>query len=67
MRGTFITALVIALGLIIWLFSGMLGGEDDVAPPGSIAQANELADAVEDDRAPTRVRARIFEAEDFTR
>ncbi len=67
MRGTYITALAIALGLIIWLLSGMLGKDDDVAPPGSIAQANELVDAVADDRAPTRVRARIFEAQDFTR
>lgn len=67
MRGTYITATAIALGLIAWLLSGMLGQDDDVAPPESIAQANELADAVDDDRTPTRVRARIFEAQDFTR
>lgn len=67
MRGTYITALVIALGLIAWLLSGMLWNDDDVAPPESIAQANALADAVEDDKAPTRVRARVFEAQDFTR
>jgi membrane fusion protein, multidrug efflux system len=67
MRGTYITALVIAFGLIAWLLSGMLGRDNDVAPPESIAQANELADAVDDDKAPTRVRARIFEAQDYAR
>ena len=61
MRGTYITATVIALLIVLWLLSGELGNDDDVDHP-SLAQANRERAAEAQDRAPTRVRARVIQA-----
>ncbi|MCP5179134.1 MAG: efflux RND transporter periplasmic adaptor subunit [Pseudomonadales bacterium] len=65
MRGTYITAFLIAAVLIAWLASG-LRSEHGGQPPASINEANAQAAARADDRPPTRVRARVVEAESHT-
>lgn len=61
MRGTYITASIIALLILGWLLSGEINQEDPVDHT-TLAQANrERAAEVEDDD-PTRVRARVIRA-----
>ena len=62
MRTTYITAILIALAIGAWLFSGQLGKEEPVRPrhPGGAeppvpAPASRM-------RNPTRVRARVINA-----
>lgn len=61
MRGTYITASVIALLIALWLLSGQLG-QDAPNEPVSLAQANQARDAQAEDTTPTRVRARVIQA-----
>jgi multidrug efflux system membrane fusion protein len=61
MRATYITAALIALAILAWLFSGQLG-DTEAARHGTLAEQNRLSDAQQQDRLPTRIRARIINA-----
>jgi len=61
MRGTYITASVIALVIGLWLFSGQVDQEGIDEHP-TVAQINEARAAELQDLAPTRVRARVLNA-----
>ena len=61
MRGTYITAAVIALLLALWLYSGWVQEEDQTVYE-SIAQMNRDAARIAEEAPPTRVRAAIIEA-----
>ena len=61
MRGTYITAIVIALVIGLWLFSGQIDQEGIEEHP-TVAQINEARAAELQDLAPTRVRARVLNA-----
>ncbi len=65
MRATYITALIMTAVLVLWMLSG-LNREEEAAPPASIEEANQRMDAISDDRSPSRVRARIVEAQTYT-
>ncbi len=62
MRKTYITAIVIAVATIAWLASGQFGAGPDEATQLSISERNERATAAQEDRAPSRVRARVSTA-----
>ncbi|MDA1074108.1 MAG: efflux RND transporter periplasmic adaptor subunit [Proteobacteria bacterium] len=61
MRTTYITATVIAIALGVWLYSGRIGS-DDIANHPTLADINEQSKAQRDDKALTRVRARVIQA-----
>lgn len=61
MRTTYITALVIAVLLGLWLASGTLGG-DDQAPHVTLADQKRADERVSEDAAPTRVRVTVINA-----
>jgi len=61
MRVTYITAAVIALLILGWLFSGQLGESGPVRHP-TLAEQNLESVARHDDSEITRVRARIIQA-----
>lgn len=61
MRGTYITAGVIALLIAAWLLTGVLGGSEPERHP-SLAEANRERAAQAQDSAPPRVRARVIQA-----
>ena len=61
MRGTYITAIVIAGLLVAWLFSGSLGDSGGVTHP-TLAEQNLQLTASREDQAPTRVRAKVIRA-----
>ncbi len=63
MRKTHLTALVIAALTGLWLLSGWLTADEDVAEHPTLAAANVRAAAILGDRAPTAVRARVIRAE----
>ena len=66
MRTTYITATVIALGIIGWLASGALddtGGGD----PASISELDREMASVREDIAPTKVRVAVIEASEQSR
>ncbi len=65
MRATYITAVIIALLILAWLFSGTLG-EEPAPPPGSLAEQNAQQLALAEDHEPTKVRARVFYAQQYT-
>ena len=65
MRATYITAAIIAVAILIWLASGQVGKEDS-PPPGSLAEQNAAIAAQAQDKDPTRVRARVIQAERYT-
>ena len=65
MRATYITAAIIAVLVVLWLVSGQLG-DDNEPDVVSLAQENAALEAAAEDRAPTRVRARVINAEPFT-
>ena len=65
MRATYITAIVIAVALGLWLASGQLG-ESEAPPPVSLAAEKEQLAAEQEDKAPTQVRARVINAQPFT-
>ena len=61
MRRTYITALIIAVTIGVWLLSGQIGNEDPPPKPTPAEQAR-LRAAMAQDRPPTRVRARVIHA-----
>ena len=65
MRKTYIIAAVIAVAIGLWLFSGQLGKGEDVRH-ATLAEQNTQSDAAAEDRVPTRVRARVSQAETYT-
>jgi multidrug efflux system membrane fusion protein len=62
MRGTYVTATVIALLIGLWLLSGQIGREDSVVHT-TLAEANRESQAQSQDAALTRVRARVIRAQ----
>jgi multidrug efflux system membrane fusion protein len=62
-RGSIITASILALGVGGWILSGQLGD----TPPTQAAERDSApsADAVKKERAPTAVRTRRITAEDY--
>ena len=61
MRGTYITATVIALLIGAWLLSGQFG-EDGPSEHPTLAEENRQRQAQTEDDALTRVRARVIQA-----
>jgi len=61
MRGTYITATIIALLIGLWLLSGQLG-EDGPSEHPTLAEENRQRQAQAEDDALTRVRARVIQA-----
>lgn len=61
MRATYITALIIAVVIVAWLFSGQLGDSEPVRH-ATLAEQNLRNEAQSQDATPTRVRARIINA-----
>ena len=61
MRATYITALGIAVLVVAWILSGQLGN-DPIPPAPSLAEVRSEMTAMQDDREPTRVRARVMRA-----
>jgi multidrug efflux system membrane fusion protein len=61
MRGTYITASIIALLIVLWLVSGQIGNDADMKH-SSLAEANRERAAKAQDTAPARVRARVIHA-----
>ncbi|NKB98373.1 MAG: efflux RND transporter periplasmic adaptor subunit [Pseudomonadales bacterium] len=64
MRTTYITALVIALVLLGWLYSG---DHSTPAEPASIAELNRDQAEIDSDSIPTRVRVAVFDATEQSR
>ena len=58
MRSTYLTAIVIAVLLGIWLISGQLG-EEESPPPLTLAEQADLRGAQQADAIPARVRAHV--------
>jgi len=65
MRKTYIFAALIAIAIGVWLFSGQLDKGDPVRH-ATLADQKEKSQAAEEDRIPTKVRARISQAESYT-
>lgn len=65
MRKTYIIASLIALAIGLWLFSGQLDKGDPVQH-ATLAESNSQSDAAAEDRPPTKVRARISQAQTYT-
>ena len=65
MRKTYIIATLIALAIGLWLASGYLGQEEPVRH-GTLAEKNSQSEAAAEDKSPTRVRARISQAQPYT-
>lgn len=66
MRTTYITATVIAIGLVAWLASGALDNTHS-GDPASIAEANRQQASVQEDYQPTKVRVSVIEATERSR
>ena len=66
MRSTYIAAAIIAVVIVLWFLSGTVGKEESAGPPPSLAAQNEAMRAQSEDKAPTRVRARVVNAELYT-
>lgn len=62
MRGTYITAAIIALAIVLWLASGLISEDDQAGQATTIAQQNAERSARVEDRAPARVRAQLMQA-----
>jgi multidrug efflux system membrane fusion protein len=60
-RATYITAAIIALLVVGWILSGVLAREE-IPPAPSLADVRNEMTAIQDDREPTRVRARVMRA-----
>ncbi len=61
MRSTYITAIVIAIAIVAWLFSGNLA--DDSEPlPASLADQNRESFRIAEDATPTKVRVSVLQA-----
>ena len=61
LRGTYITATLIAVLIGVWLVSGQLG-VDGIDEHPTLAQVNQQRTAEIQDLAPTKVRARVVHA-----
>lgn len=61
MRGTYITASIIALLLVLWLLSGQVGKDPNPDHP-TLAEAQRERGAEAQDSAPAQVRARVVQA-----
>ena len=61
MRRTYITAVAIAAGIILWIASGILGGDGQTELP-SVADRNAQERVAARDRALATVRAKVIEA-----
>ena len=66
MKKTFLTSAVIAIGILIWLMSGVLT-EPDVEYAASLAEQNTIASQVEFEAPPTKVRVQHLTATQQTR
>jgi multidrug efflux system membrane fusion protein len=64
-RRTYITALIIIVACVAWLFSGLIGKPAPEIKP-SLAAANVATAGKSTDRAPAHVRARVIRATDQT-
>ena len=64
MRTTYIYAAIIAVLIALWLLSGQLGDEEAIRH-ATLADQNSTSSAAEEDRAPTRVSARISQAQGY--
>ncbi|MCY4342166.1 MAG: efflux RND transporter periplasmic adaptor subunit [Gammaproteobacteria bacterium] len=58
MRSTYVTAIVIAMLIGVWLLSGQLGVEES-PPPLTLSEQANLRGAQQADAIPSRVRARV--------
>jgi multidrug efflux system membrane fusion protein len=65
MRKTYLTAIAIAVVFLGWMLSGQFGATDRSAPL-TLAELNLQREAASEDRALTRVRARIIQAQPRT-
>jgi len=65
MRKTYIIATLIAIGIGLWLLSGQLDKGEPVRH-GTLAEQNTESNAADEDRQPTRVRARTSQAQTYT-
>jgi multidrug efflux system membrane fusion protein len=65
MRNTYLTAIAIAVVFLGWMLSGQFGATDRSAPL-TLAELNLQREAASEDRALTRVRARIIQAQPRT-
>ena len=65
MRKTYIIAAIIALGIGLWLFSGQID-EGEPVRHATLADQKDESIAAEEDRTPTKVRARISQAQSYT-
>ncbi len=61
MRTTYITAIIIAVSLVVWLASGALDNEETAQPP-SLAETKREQSRVNEDTAPTKVRVTVMDA-----
>lgn len=61
MRGTYITAAVMAVMIVLWLVSGQIGREPAPEHP-TLAEANQVLAAGSQDATPVKVRARVINA-----
>ncbi len=61
MRRTYITAIAIAVGVVIWIASGVIGGAGQTELP-SVAERNVQRGLAARDRGLATVRARVVEA-----
>ncbi len=66
MRATYLTAILIAVGIGLWLFSGQLGKESPPPHP-TLAELNRTNAASRADDAPVRIRARVVHASEQQR
>jgi len=66
MKKTFLTSAVIAIGILVWLMSGVLT-EPDVEYAASLAEQNTIASQVEFEAPPTKVRVQHLTATQQTR
>ena len=65
MRKTYLIAALIALLIGLWLASGQLEKGDPVRH-ATLADQKDQSVAAQEDRTPTRVRARISQAQPYT-
>lgn len=65
MRKTYIIATLIAVAIGLWLFSGQVNKPDDIRH-ATLADQNIESKAAAEDRTPTKVRARISQAQTYT-
>ncbi len=65
MRKTYIIATLIAIAVGLWLFSGQINKGEPVRH-ATLADQNIESNAADEDREPTRVRARTSQAQTYT-